>query len=364
MSDPKYTVYVRVPIPRGDFVDPPPVNWDSSKDDDLWRLLSSAGQQEIDWNQIADRFDVTVEFLLQQVAYLTERHASQVRAQVRKATAAAKGSNAPSPVPTAEAINRPPASVAMSRDPSALRNEENASAATLGSVIKPTASRNASGSTITKETGPASPRIGSGPLPTRIPSDTAPRQRLGSLPISSPLALPDNTARSPSPAASEQSSDESAEEEDDSVPQSRIIRRPPRFQPAETDSASKEVEDEAEPAFQPFRSTSDHNAAQDLASTLREEGRAGARRGSRAPGQAADKQPQRVDSFGQSNSSSKGPVRNLDASGGPAISPRRKADMASNSPSNRSKGQSQDGSEGTPSMGSSFSDLDGNIAPF
>lgn len=26
MGEPKYTVYIRVPIPRGDFVDPPPVS--------------------------------------------------------------------------------------------------------------------------------------------------------------------------------------------------------------------------------------------------------------------------------------------------------------------------------------------------
>ena len=25
-ADPKYTVFIRVPIPRGDFVDPPPVS--------------------------------------------------------------------------------------------------------------------------------------------------------------------------------------------------------------------------------------------------------------------------------------------------------------------------------------------------
>lgn len=27
MGEPKYTIYVRVPIPRGDFVDPPQVSW-------------------------------------------------------------------------------------------------------------------------------------------------------------------------------------------------------------------------------------------------------------------------------------------------------------------------------------------------
>lgn len=69
MDEPTYTVFVRVPIPRRDFVDPPPVsccdmralsladmltaaivqvNWDSSKDDALWKILSGAAQTEID----------------------------------------------------------------------------------------------------------------------------------------------------------------------------------------------------------------------------------------------------------------------------------------------------------------------------
>lgn len=252
----------------------------------------------------------------------------------------------------------------MSRDPSALRSEENASAATLSSVIKPNPSRTTSASTVTKEGSAKSPRVGPKPLPTRTPSDSAARQRLASLQISSPLASPGNlnTERSESPVASEPSSEDSGDDDDDSVPQSRIIRRPPRFQPADTDRASKEGEYEAAPAFQPFRSTGDHNAAQDLASTLRDEGRADAKRAAKATGQASNRQPQRDDSFGPSGSLNKGPLRNLDASAGQSISPKRKADLASNSPSNRSKGQSQDGSEGTPSMGSSFSDLDGTIA--
>lgn len=61
----RYTVFIRVPIPRGDFVDPPTVrslhaflidvlmfgkvHWDSSKDRSLWKVLSSASKgSEID----------------------------------------------------------------------------------------------------------------------------------------------------------------------------------------------------------------------------------------------------------------------------------------------------------------------------
>ncbi|KAF3352960.1 hypothetical protein VdG1_00432 [Verticillium dahliae VDG1] len=96
MAEPTFTVYIRLPISRGEFVDPPPIHWDAVKDDELWSIISGAAQTEIDWHELAARFDVTVAFLLQQVAYLTDRHAAQLRAQVRKATAAAAVKTDPS----------------------------------------------------------------------------------------------------------------------------------------------------------------------------------------------------------------------------------------------------------------------------
>lgn len=69
-GEPSYTVYIRLPFPRGDFVDPPPVSdptlychksitvlisiylhqvkWDASKDESLWRILSGVAKTEID----------------------------------------------------------------------------------------------------------------------------------------------------------------------------------------------------------------------------------------------------------------------------------------------------------------------------
>jgi hypothetical protein len=43
------------------------------------------------------------------------------------------------------------------------------------------------------------------------------------------------------------------------------------------------------------------------------------------------------------------------------LSPRRTAELAGRSPGNQSKGYSREGSDGTPSMGSSYSDLDGKL---
>ena len=62
--DPTYTVFIRLPFPRNDFVDPPPVragasstifgmltrqvHWDTSKDDALWNILSGVAKTDID----------------------------------------------------------------------------------------------------------------------------------------------------------------------------------------------------------------------------------------------------------------------------------------------------------------------------
>ncbi|KAA8570171.1 hypothetical protein EYC84_002496 [Monilinia fructicola] len=97
--DPSYTVFIRLPFPRGDFVDPPDVEWDAAKDKALWKILSKASKNsDIDWTALATKFEVTLAFLLQQAAWLYEQQLSQVRAQMRKATVS-KGSLAPSPVP-------------------------------------------------------------------------------------------------------------------------------------------------------------------------------------------------------------------------------------------------------------------------
>ncbi|RKF65133.1 Autophagy-related protein 29 [Erysiphe neolycopersici] len=83
--DPQYIVFIRVPFPRGSFVDPPFVDWDASKDKNLWKILSNTSKNsDIDWNKLATKFDVPLTFLLQQIACLYERQMQQVQAQIRK----------------------------------------------------------------------------------------------------------------------------------------------------------------------------------------------------------------------------------------------------------------------------------------
>ena len=45
-----YTLLIRLPFPRGDFVDPPQVEWDASKDRKLWKIISKNSKSaDIDW---------------------------------------------------------------------------------------------------------------------------------------------------------------------------------------------------------------------------------------------------------------------------------------------------------------------------
>ncbi|KAK0392857.1 hypothetical protein NLU13_2351 [Sarocladium strictum] len=360
-ADPKYTVYIRVPIPRGDFVDPPPVDWDSTKDEALWKILSGAAQTEIDWNQVAEDFDVHVDFLLKQVAYLTERHASQVRAQVRKATAAAKGSNNPSPTPTSEqtqaalSVHQRTASALSRRDSPMPRSDDGGSMTPMRGSARPVASRTTSANTSIlreKVEGGSSGRLGKGR------EQQGARKRLSSLPITASPEMQAETVRSPSPEPAEPSSSSESESDDDSLPaQSRIIRRPPRFQQKEQKSTydDDEEDDESEPAFQPYRASADQSAAHDLASTLRGDSKTGARKGK---GKDAVNYSQTSDSSVGSGANVKRLGKSREQRPPGPLSPRRTAELAGKSPGGKSRGYSREGSDGTPSMGSSFSDLD------
>jgi hypothetical protein len=94
-----FTVFVRLPFNRGDFIDPPPVSWSAAKETALWSILSrQAKGNEVDWHSLSEKFEVSQSFLLQQAAWLYERQLSQVRAQMRR-VGNNRQSATPSPVP-------------------------------------------------------------------------------------------------------------------------------------------------------------------------------------------------------------------------------------------------------------------------
>ncbi|KAI3326949.1 hypothetical protein HD806DRAFT_485551 [Xylariaceae sp. AK1471] len=365
--EPTYTVFIRLPLPRGDFVDPPPVNWEPSKDEALWSIISKLSKTEIDWNEIAAKFQVTVDFLLQQVAWLTERHASQVRAQMRKAAAAAKVSPAPSPQPpgsegpfSAEIGRQPraPSSTSIRKDSPLPRNEPNAPSASMRSTPRLPPTRTSSTNTAFFTTR----NLGGGAKTSGRSSVDTQRRRLTSLPTTTNADDPDEQddhepdPQSPGPAESSSAASSSSSS---SPAQSRIIRRPPRFQGNEGPSFADDDDDDdddAEPAFLPYRPQpgSSTGGQHDLSATLRGNIRDPGKRLSKTSGRDRIHHSQTSDSSTSSVPTSK---RAIDKRPSGPLSPRRTMELAGRSPAGKSKGYSRDSDE-TPSMGSSFSDLD------
>lgn len=191
----------------------------------------------------------------------------------------------------------------------------------------------------------------------------------------------DPSSPGPADSPSEASSDDSS-----SPAQSRIIRRPPRFQQQQhhdrdgvrSSFLDEMEEEEAEPAFLPFRAKAhadagdagDNGSAQytDPGATLRGDPRDFAANAARrlqnatgvdlTQGKGKGKEKERIlHRSGTSDSSassaafvSKRSVGDRRQPSNP-LSPRRTAEL-------KGKGYSREGSDGTPSMGSSFSDLD------
>lgn len=89
---PRYTVFIRLPFRRDEFEDPPPVEWDAAKDTALWKIIAKANSKEVDWEELASRFQVTLPFLLQQAAYLYDRQFEAMRGIVSRLGAAGPGS--------------------------------------------------------------------------------------------------------------------------------------------------------------------------------------------------------------------------------------------------------------------------------
>ncbi|KAI0968832.1 hypothetical protein F4678DRAFT_464020 [Xylaria arbuscula] len=368
-AEPTYTVFIRLPFPRGDFVDPPPVNWEPSKDEALWSIVSKLSKTEIDWNEM--QFEVTVDFLLQQVAWLTERHASQVRAQMRKAAAAAKVSPAPSPQPQlyeggfpadpmrytgSAAQPRAPSSTSIRKDSPVPRNEQNTPSSSMRSTPRPAPTRTSSTNTTLFTTR----NLGSGAKGSGK-SGTEPQRRLTSLPITTNVDdqnddQGDQETYPHSPASAESSPASSSSSS--SPAQSRIIRRPPRFQGNEGFPTVEDYEDEddVQPAFLPYRpqSIGTTSGQHDLSATLRGELRDPGKRSMKGSGRDRAHHSQTSDSSTSSVPASRGTHEKRPS--GP-LSPRRTLELAGRSPGSKGKGYSRDSDE-TPSMGSSFSDLD------
>ncbi|KAA8628104.1 hypothetical protein SMACR_05468 [Sordaria macrospora] len=296
--EPRYHVYVRLPFNRGDFVDPPPVSWDDRKSEALWTIISGVSQTEIDCKStssknpglmlmvlLAVQFDVTVEFLLQMVSYLTERHTAQLRAQMRKAAANGRGSAAPSPIPGGEPVGHAEgmrragsiggrtSALSMRKEALAPKDDVNNSpgtptAKTSANFLRPAISRNSSQTTLVPGPNPslAAPvATTSNRIASRLSDSQRRRLSLTSIKTGRDVSSGDAThegttednrsyrpPESPSPVASTSPSS-SSDSDDAEQMQSRYIRRPPRFQSAtaQDKTASDDDDDDDELAFLP-----------------------------------------------------------------------------------------------------------------
>ncbi|RDL36209.1 Uncharacterized protein BP5553_06821 [Venustampulla echinocandica] len=366
-SDPLYTVFIRLPFPRGDFVDPPFVEWDAGKDKALWKILSKASKNsDIDWNELATKFDVSLTFLLQQAAWLYERQLLQVRAQMRK-VGASKGSAAPSPIPGSTSENvggemmrttssggaGPRVSSALSaRKDSPFPKGDAPTPSALGRTIAPPISRTSSANTTI--TARNFNQISSHPAPTRPSLSPNPKSRPSSIAVdpraSSQSPVPEDSLTSPSASSSDSSSDSSP------PAQSRLLRRPPRFTSKKLEQSDDDDDDDG-PAFMPVAGVS-QAAHHDLSDTLRGDAQNISRR---TPSHGHHKKPADASSITQRSQTSDSSASSTahrrpepltrGGSGrqrltGP-LSPRRTVAL-----------KAREGSDGTPSMGSSFSDLD------
>lgn len=299
----------------------------------------------------------------------------------KAATAHGSNSNAPSPVPGAEPAGYPafptaaeamkrtasgggraPSALSVRKDSPLPKNEP----AIAGPPVKmtfptrPQGSRNSSASTAVLTQNQVAAKAA-----TRAGEPH--RRRVPSLGISTTQAMPTyaregNQAESPSPVASTSPSSSSS----GSPVQSRIIRRPPRFLPAEGTGGLGDDE-EAEPAFLPFKpqqesTITSSGSAQDMGATLRGDVRDFARRLPRDE-TVRDQTIQSQTSDSSTSSAAMVPRRPTTGDRKPPgpLSPRRTAELAGRSPRGKGKGASREGSDGTPSMGSSFSDLDGEF---
>lgn len=467
-----YTVLVRLPFPRGDFVDPAQVEWDATKDQALWKIISrpmagAGGRREIDWQELAARFEVGQSFILQQAAWLYERHLQHVRAQMRKVgpasgganTTGASGSGNVGGVPmkrggSGGGVGGPRTTSALSmrsgaRDSPAPGGRMGAGTPVVGGQL----SRTPSTTTITQSRLQQQPQSPRQPLRSSFRSSFPPAPRRASPTLEPTTEASRNQSRTVSPTSmnmSQSDSDSSSTDDgkDNPIRRSQVFRRPPRFmlRPAKpglprlddvdieyddtTDYGDRagdersdgDEDDEDDDEFLPFavptrrrtaptaRHQQGSSAAPRRAQThhheqqqQQQQQRSSAAAPSRPPlsSVAAGKQPVRsatMDSSFTSASDAPGSTDGDDGNrprassgsaanpttpkgafaarrqkrragtvtaqyspssatsgGGPpsgALSPRHRAELARLSPRRR------EGSEGTPSMGSSFSDLD------
>ncbi|KEQ74443.1 hypothetical protein M436DRAFT_62834 [Aureobasidium namibiae CBS 147.97] len=378
-----YTCFIRLPFARGDFVDPPQVDWNSTKDRALWKIISKASNsKELDWEDLSvylsARFEVSLAFLLQQAAWLYERHFAQMKAQMKKLSPSA----CPSPMPPDSTGN-----VALNSNvtafPVASQGQRAPSSLSAHMRDSPTPTMGSVSSAVFRQPPTTLPSLSTTNQPqktegglSRTPSTRTLTQSRIITPVSSAQASSARTFNtafgnhrkpiSPQREISEPDSDvlqdsdssSSSDGESQSIARSQAFRRPSHYPKTARHGYDDDDEDEdaeSSGGFLPFATTATGSA--DGAATIKSpvkrvfEQRPAAPDSSASSASSAAAPSQPTTNVGKHRESNRGDYTR--ASPASALSPRHRSELSKLSPRVR-----KDGSEGTPSMGSSFSDLD------
>jgi hypothetical protein len=388
MASTRFTALIRLHFPRGDFIDPPQAQWDAEKDRQLWKVISKSSKtSDLNWVELASKFQVHPAFLLQQAAWLYERHFEHVRNQMKKVSgstvAAPAGSGGGSTLTPAGGVAMQRASSGGGGPPrttSAMSGgHRNSTSLGQGEQIEPGPSltRTPSTTTITQSRAQAQQ------LPTRnLSTRSTQRPNLARPPrddrsMSPGTAAPASTQQPPdSPDFSDSSSSSSSSLSDTDHPahRSQLFKRPPRFQqkrprelaPFAEGDGTQDVDEASSQGttMLPFASA----AKRTLGSSRQVRPEQKPQFVDRAKSTAAVKQssPQSqvttetASSMTSSASASDAPSSRQAAAKSP-VSPNfnHRAAMANLGSPRAQALRRKEGSEGTPSMGSSFSDIDG-----
>ncbi|KAI6790126.1 hypothetical protein KC361_g8116 [Hortaea werneckii] len=403
-SNVHYTCFIRLPFQRNGFEDPAPVEWDVLKDRSLWKLISKASNpSELDWDAIAGRFGVSKGFLFQQAAWLYERHFEGMR-KVMKMGAGGTGSSAPSPIPLdGEGLTGTPApgeEVEAGGLTMARQGSRDSHAPSTINTLKAVPAPSMEGGS----PGTGTPLAGQSGI-SRTPSTTTvtqSKQLAGSgdkQPFQRAFRTSSSSGRRPAPPTRpseakqkddrhaldhDESSDSTSEDEPSS--RSQAFRRPtmgkkPALRTLSSDGDGEEDEDSSN-GYLPFAATSSSkkDGKDEMTATLKDplprrqqnhhhnRPQTGQPVGEKGRGKAHEPPPTSSEEEHSSSATSSvaaqprpSNVRSTqDRPPGP-ISPSRRAQLASLSPQSRRDGGSEASpSEGGRSMGSSFSDLEGD----
>ncbi|KAF1830167.1 hypothetical protein BDW02DRAFT_573306 [Decorospora gaudefroyi] len=394
MSSVQFTALIRLPFARGDFEDPPQAQWDAEKDRQLWKVISKSSKtSDLNWVELADKFQVPPTFLLQQAAWLYERHLDHVRNQMKKVSI----SNAnPSPSPAGGSTLTAVGGVAMrrggsagsgaGRTTSALAGRSRDSPSLRGGEVvtpAPPLSRTPSTNTITQSrTYTQAPARKLSTRSTQRPTLTS-RKSEDPPPSSAAPRLNNRNedADSPDIPASSDSSSSSLSDTDHPAHRSQLFKRPPRFQQKRTRELSTFEEGDG---TQEIDDSGSHETSLPFAGAAKTQP-SSSKYAQDTQFRAGDKPEQKVLQTDRTRTAPPTRQKSIDVqsvdttetassmtSSGDALTGPQSAAKSPISPASNHRAElgrlssprrtgarsRKEGSEGTPSMGSSFSDID------